>query len=139
MAVIEIRDKKSDQLLARHVTADEWDKGGLQFHSKDDEYLQVGTWGYDAGKRLLAHTHNDMPRSVVRTQETLYVRKGRIQARVYSEARELIDTREVREGDLLTLMWGGHGYTILEDGTQVLEIKNGPYVGAERDRVRFEG
>ncbi len=139
MAVIEIRDNKSDQVLARHVSADEWDKGGLQFYSKDDEYLQVGTWVYDAGKQLLAHAHHDVRREITRTHETLYVKRGRIEARVYNEARELVDTREVREGELLTLMWGGHGYTILENGSQVLEIKNGPYVGAERDRVRFEG
>ena len=32
---------------------------------------------------------------------------------------------------------GGNGYDIMEDGTQVLEVKNGPYVGAEADRKRF--
>lgn len=138
MALHEIRDARTGKLLARHITAEEWDKGGLRFHSRDEEFLQVGTWGYDAGKRLLAHSHNDVPRSVVRTHETLYVRKGRIAARIFNESRELVDTREVREGDILTLMWGGHGYTILENGTQVLEIKNGPYVGAEHDRVRIE-
>lgn len=138
MAVTEIRDEKSGQILARHVSTEEWDKGGVQFHSGDDEYLQVGTWGYDTGKRLLAHTHHNVTREITRTHETLYVRKGRIEARIYNEARELVETLEAGEGDLLTLMWGGHGYTILQDGTQVLEIKNGPYVGAERDRVRFE-
>jgi hypothetical protein len=138
MAVIEIRDNKSGRVLARHISADEWDKGGLQFYSKVDEYLQVGTWVYGAGKQLLAHAHYDVRREITRTHETLYVKRGRIEARVYNEARELVDTREVREGELLTLMWGGHGYTILENGTQVLEVKNGPYVGPERDRVRFE-
>ena len=31
----------------------------------------------------------------------------------------------------------GEGYKILEEGTKVLEIKNGPYLGAEIDRGRF--
>jgi hypothetical protein len=136
MATKEIKD--GDVMLARHVSADVWEKGGLGFFSTDPEYLQVGIWNYDSGKRLLAHTHNDVPRTFDRTHETLYVRKGRIEARIFNEKRELVETLEVREGDILTLMSGGHGYTILEDGTQVLEIKNGPYLGAERDRIRIE-
>jgi hypothetical protein len=138
MAVRDIKDAKTGQLLARHVTAEEWEKGGLAFHSGNDDFLQVGTWGYDAGKRLLAHTHNDVPRTITRTHETLYVRRGRIEARIFNEKRESVATLTCAEGDLLTLMWGGHGYSILDNGTQVLEIKNGPYVGAEADRVRFE-
>lgn len=136
MATSEIRD--GDMLLARHVTADEWDKGGLAFFSQDSEFLQVGMWNYESGKRLLAHTHNDIPRTIQRTHETLYVRKGRIEARIFNEARDLVATLVAGEGDILTLMSGGHGYTVLEDGTQVLEIKNGPYVGATQDRVRIE-
>jgi hypothetical protein len=138
MAIHDVKDPITGHLLARHVTAAEWEKGGLQFFSDDDHYMQVGVWGYDSGKRLLAHTHNIVPRTVQRTHETLYVRKGKIEARIFNEKREPMQTLIVQEGDLLTLMWGGHGYTILEDGTQVLEVKNGPYVGAELDRVRFE-
>ena len=41
------------------------------------------------------------------------------------------------EGDVVILLRGGHGYDIIEDGTQVLEIKNGPYLGAEVDRRRI--
>ena len=32
----------------------------------------------------------------------------------------------------------GHGYTILSDDTKVIEIKNGPYLGADVDRRRIE-
>jgi quercetin dioxygenase-like cupin family protein len=138
MASFEIRDRNSGRLLARHITAEEWEKPGLHFYSGDGDFLQVGTWSYDAGKRLPGHAHNEVPRSIVRTHETLYVRRGRIEARIFNDERELVATREVSQGDLLTLMDGGHGYSILDDGTQVLEIKNGPYHGAELDRVRFE-
>jgi len=135
MSVYEVKD--GDKTLARHVTSDEW-QDGLRFFSDDSDYVQVGIWGYDAGKKLLAHAHNEVPREVLVTQEVLYVRKGRILARIYNDRRELVNEREVGEGDVIALMYGGHGYTILEDGTQVLEVKNGPYVGAERDRVRLE-
>lgn len=35
------------------------------------------------------------------------------------------------------MMNGGYGYRILEDNTKVIEIKNGPYLGAEKDRRRL--
>jgi hypothetical protein len=136
MAVHEIKD--GEVMLARHVTAEEWGKSPISFFSQDSDFMQVGMWAYDADKRILAHTHNDVPRTVTRTHETLYVRKGRIEVRIYNGARALAATLVAGEGDVLTLMAGGHGYTILEDGTQVLEVKNGPYVGADRDRIRIE-
>ena len=135
MAVNEIKD--GDIILARHVTADEWDKGGLNFYSQDEEFIQVGTWGYDAGKELLAHAHNKVERTVNLTQETLYIRRGSIKARIYNFNRDLVAEWIAKEGDIMILMQGGHGYDILDDNTQVLEVKNGPYVGAEADRVRF--
>jgi hypothetical protein len=135
MAVNEIKD--GDVILARHVTAQEWEKGGLNFYSEDNEFIQVGTWGYDSGKELLAHTHNNVEQTVNITQETLYIRRGRIKARIYNLKLELVAEWEAGEGDIMILMQGGHGYDILEDGTQVLEVKNGPYVSAQADRVRF--
>lgn len=45
---------------------------------------------------------------------------------------------DVCTGDIIILLRGGHGYSIIEDDTQVLEVKNGPYLGAEVDRRRIE-
>lgn len=134
MTIHEIAD--GNVLLARHITADEWDNG-VKFFSANEDFIQVGTWGYDQGMELLAHKHNHVDRLVNVTQEVLYVRKGTIEAKIYNQNQALIDRRVVREGDIIVLLFGGHGYSILENGTQVLEVKNGPYVGPERDRVRF--
>jgi len=65
------------------------------------------------------------------------VKKGKIMAHIYSTREEKLADLEVKEGDVIILLRGGHGYTILEDGTQVLEIKNGPYLGPETDRRRL--
>jgi len=135
MAVNEI--KQGDLILARHVPAEDAWAGGLNFFSADEEYVQVGTWGYDDGKELLAHSHNEVSREVLWTQEVLYIRKGRIKAEIYNTEDEKIAELTAGEGDVLILLRGGHGYQILEDGTQVLEVKNGPYVGADRDRRRL--
>ncbi|MCZ4696349.1 hypothetical protein DWB61_16920 [Ancylomarina euxinus] len=123
-------------VLARHIPNEDW-KEGLGFYSKDEEFIQVGTWGYDSGKELLKHIHNEVERKVRRTQEVLYIRKGKISAKIYDLHENFIEELFVSEGDTLILLDSGHGYTILEDNTQVLEVKNGPYLGADIDRRRF--
>ena len=135
MAVKEIKD--GDVVLARHITAEEWKKGGLNFFSNDTEFIQVGTWGYDDGKHLLAHEHKSIPRKTDITQETLYIKQGKIKANIYNLQREKVAEWEASEGDVMILLRGGHSYDILADNTQVLEVKNGPYPGAEADRVRY--
>ncbi|KPH53615.1 hypothetical protein [Helicobacter pullorum] len=127
---------KDGVILAKHIQACEWDKG-LKFYSNDDEFIQVGTWGYDKNKELLAHTHNEVERKVYWTQEVLYIKKGSISAKIYDIYDNFLEELIAKEGDILILLRGGHGYTILEDDTQVLEVKNGPYVGAENDRRRL--
>ena len=129
--------KEADLILARYIPAiDAWGEG-LKFFSQDSEYVQVGTWGYSSGKELLAHSHNEVKREVSWTQEVLYIRKGRIRADIYNASNKKIAELIGEEGDLLILLNGGHGYVILDDGTQVLEVKNGPYLGADVDRRRI--
>ena len=132
-----IEVKEGDLILARYIPAAEAWKDGLQFFSQDQEYIQFGTWGYGAGKNLLPHIHNEVKREVYWTQEVIYVRKGRLRAHVYNTKEVKVQDIDLSEGDIIVLLKGGHGYTVLEDGTQVLEIKNGPYVGPDKDRRRF--
>jgi hypothetical protein len=135
MAIKEI--KEGDLILARHILAKDAWKQGLSFFSQDSEFVQVGTWSYSSGKELLAHSHNKVERQVFWTQEVLYIRKGSIKANVFNTKNERVSEFIASEGDLVILLMGGHGYQILEENTQVLEVKNGPYLGAEIDRRRL--
>ena len=111
---------------------------GLSFFSEEKDFLQVGVWGYDKDTRLQPHIHNEVKREVVRTQEVIFVRSGRLAASILDEDGNFIERLELGAGDTLVLLKGGHGYEILEDNTRVLEVKNGPYAGAEIDRRRLE-
>ena len=133
--VIEV--KEGDLVLARHIPAAAAWQDGLNFFSQEGDFIQVGVWGYGAGKELKAHIHNEVKREVLWTQEVLFVRSGKLRARIYNTQEELIKQLEVQAGDVIILLRGGHGYDILEEGPQVLEIKNGPYVGADLDRRRL--
>lgn len=136
MEIIEVKD--GDIVLARYIPADVAWKEDLSFYSEDEDYIQVGTWGYDSPKELLAHTHNEVHRDVAWTQEVIFIKKGRIRAEIYDLSNEKVQDIDCTAGDIIILLRGAHGYHILEDSTQVLEVKNGPYVGAELDRVRLE-
>lgn len=132
MKVIE----KNGMVLARHISTTDLAEG-LSFYSKDEEYIQVGSWRYNQGKELLAHIHNEVKREVLRTQEVLLVTQGKVKACIYDLQERLAEEIVVQAGEILVLLQGAHGYTILEDDTRVIEIKNGPYLGADVDRRRI--
>jgi len=123
----------SEGILAKMIPASEWAEGS-QFYSEDRDALQVGTWDYAAGKKLGPHIHNEVARSIHQTGEVIFIYYGSIKASIYDSQERLVEELELHQGDILILLAGGHGYEILEDGTRVIEIKNGPYLGAEIDR-----
>ena len=122
--------------LAMVVRNADW-QPGLNFISADTDYIQAGIWGYAKGHKLAAHRHLAVPRQIDRTQEVLFVKQGRLRADIYDEADALVKSVELEAGDVIVLLAGGHGYEMLADGTMVLEVKNGPYVGADKDRKRI--
>ena len=129
--------KKNGVVLARHITPEDI-KPGLNFFSRDEEFIQVGVWGhYEKGKELKAHIHNTVERTANRTYEALYVIKGSLKAIIYDMNEAPLETLQVKQGEILVLLESGHGYFIEEEDTTVLEIKNGPYLGAETDRRRI--
>tara|TARA_B100000579_G_C22387002_1_gene645481 strand:+ start:346 stop:651 length:306 start_codon:yes stop_codon:yes gene_type:complete len=100
-------------------------------------FVQVGSWWYDKGKMLDKHIHHDFERSAMRTQESVYVKKGSMRVTLYTEELEEFKEYDLFEGDLAVFAYGGHGYEILEDDTQIIESKNGPFVDVETDKNKF--
>ncbi len=108
--------------------------GKTVFITPDEFIQQAGFVVYPAGGEIANHTHHPLPRSLVGTPETLIVRKGRLIARFYNETRELKGEEILETGDILMLVNGGHGFTMLAD-TILFEIKQGPYTGlVEKER-----
>lgn len=100
------------------------------------EFLQqVGFVVYGQGTEIARHVHLPIERRLVGTSEVLVVRRGRCELDVYTEERELVATRELRTGDVMLMVGGGHGFRMLED-TVLLEVKQGPYTGLD-EKERF--
>ena len=129
---------KNGKILARHILQEDIKPGLISF-SNDNEFLQVVAWGhYEKGKYLQDHWHNGFERSAARTYEAVYVVKGAIEARIFDLDLVPVETFAVKQGEILILLESAHGYTILEDDTTVLEIKNGPFMGVEKDKTKFQ-
>ena len=90
---------------------------------------------HKAGHSIIPHYHNMVPRTVHYTQEVLVIRKGKVRVDFYNMEQECVEHTILMEGDVLLLCAGGHGFEILEE-TEMIEIKQGPYVG-ENDKTRF--
>jgi len=106
-----------------------------QFVTPELLNFQVGFVAYPKDGEIPRHVHRPLRRQITGTSEVLLVKKGRCEVDIYSEERELAATRELRTGDVLLLVGGGHGFRLLED-TTLLEIKQGPYTGLD-EKERF--
>ena len=105
------------------------------FLTPSDYKQQIGFIVYPAGGEVPRHVHRPLQRQLVGTSEVLLVRRGHCVADIYNEERELIASRELREGDVILLVAGGHGFRMLAD-TVLLEVKQGPYTGID-EKERF--
>ena len=89
---------------------------------------QVGFVVYPKDGRIIRHVHLNLERNLIGTSEVLIIRKGHCYIDIYNDERELVTTRELRTGDVMLMVGGGHGFRMLED-TVFLEVKQGPYTG----------
>ena len=106
------------------------------FLTPDGCNLQVGRVVYPAGGEIPRHMHLPVERHIVGTTEVLIVERGRCSVDIYTEDRSVVATRELRTGDMLIAVAGGHGFHVIED-LVLLEIKQGPYVGDNATKERF--
>ena len=125
---------ENDELIAL-IIGSRFEKDGIEFFTPDDFSQQVAYMRRQKGTVIAPHKHNRVDRTVHLTQEVLFVRKGRVRVDFYSTARTFIASAELKTGDVILLASGGHGFTMLEQ-TEMIEVKQGPYVG-DGDKTRF--
>ena len=107
---------------------------GINFLTKDEDYMQVACMSHPAGHVIIPHYHNIIERKIDYTCETLIIRKGILAVDLY-ENKSIIHSFEMKAGDILTLYSGGHGFRVVKD-VDMVEIKQGPYPGPN-DKTRF--
>jgi len=110
-------------------------KDGIAFFTPGDYSQQLGYMNRPAGYCIQPHVHKQVQRSVRATLETLFIRSGRVRIDFFDQDHRLVTAAVVGTGDVVLLVAGGHGLTMLEP-SEIIEVKQGPYAGDE-DKTLF--
>jgi mannose-6-phosphate isomerase-like protein (cupin superfamily) len=117
------------------IVRKDFNNAGINFFTPNDYSQQLAYMSHPAGKEIQPHIHKKVQREVHFTQETLFIRKGKLQVDFYSDEKEFLESRTLESGDVILLIKGGHGFKVLED-LEMFEVKQGPYAGDE-DKIKF--
>ena len=129
--------RHNGMLIASGGNVDDIEEGS-HFYGDGSEMLQWGTMLYNKGKILQPHIHKQINRQYKHpTQEFMYIISGSVRATFYSHKKKVISSRVLDAGDFVCLYSGGHGFEILENGTKIIEVKHGPFMGTEKDKEKF--
>lgn len=100
----------------------------VNFVSDINDELQVGIMNRPKGYLIKPHAHNIVNRKLNYTTEVLIILAGALKTTFFNGKNEFIRELILREGDVLVLFKGAHGFEIIED-VRMIEVKQGPYQG----------
>jgi len=110
-------------------------KEGIQFFTPDNYTQQLAYMNRPAGYVIQPHLHNPVKREVEFTKEVIFIKSGMVRVDFYDESQKYLQSTVLKQGDVILLAYGGHGFEILEI-SEMIEVKQGPYAG-EQDKTRF--
>ena len=117
------------------IISNSFNKDGITFFTQDESSQQLAYMKHPKGKVIEPHFHNSIKRIIYDTQEVLYIKKGTLKVDFYDNNKNVLGSEFLNEGDLIMLIQGCHGFSVVED-LEMIEIKQGPYLG-DNDKVRF--
>lgn len=102
----------------------------------EEEYLQCASLKLPKDTTFKAHKHNYQHREgMYIPQESWVVLRGAVKVMLYDLDDTLLHEDVLTAGDVSVTLRGGHNYLIMQDGTEVLEYKTGPYLGQGNDKT----
>ena len=107
---------------------------GTNFVTSPENALQVGVIQRNAGDVIGGHNHKPCSLSYDgQRQEFLHIVEGRVLITILDDEGKEVDKRVLESGDSLLQLKGGHRFDF-ELPTKMVEIKQGPYFGKEKDK-----
>lgn len=131
-----IQNIKHNQLLLAVIIRSSFKREGIEFFTPDNFSQQLAYMNRPEGYVISPHVHNIVVREVSLTQEVLFIKSGKVRVDFYDDNRNYLESTIVKQGDVILLAAGGHGFEMLEQ-SEMIEVKQGPYCG-EMDKVRFD-
>ena len=129
--------KSDDGTIIAIVVKRDFEKEGVNFVSKPDFPLQLGISNYKEGDKIKAHFHIERETTISKIQEVVHIESGRTIVSLYDLNGKKIKSAELSNGDTIFFVDGGHGFEMLED-TKIIEVKQGPYFGKDKDKRMIE-
>ena len=123
--------------LAAILVRRDFKSSGIQFFTDPEFSQQLGYMSRPKGYVIEPHIHKDVSRQVIKTQEVLFIKSGKLLVEFYDNDKKFAKSRVLETGDIILLAECGHGFKMLEE-TEIFEVKQGPYAG-EEDKIRFRG
>ena len=130
-----IEKVEHQERLVALIIRQDYHGDAMKFFTAPESSLQLSYISHPQGHEIKAHIHNEIPRTVVQTQEVLFVKKGKVKIDFFSMAMEYLESKTLTPGDIVLMAGQGHGLTMLEP-TEMVLVKTGPYLG-EKDKERF--
>jgi hypothetical protein len=107
---------------------------GYNFVTDPTDELQLGVNHYAASARIKPHVHLPLSREISGTLELLHIDDGDTTLSLHDpDDGSCFYTTRLVGGDTVLLIHGGHGLEIHQP-TRIIEVKQGPYLGAEKDK-----
>lgn len=120
-----IKDKKGKIIAI--IIYGEFKAKGTNFFTPGDFSQQLAFIERKKGDVIKAHSHKKIKIHVRLTQETLFIKKGKIKVDLYDDKRKHLVSKTLKAGDTILLASGGHGFKALEN-LEMIEVKQGPYL-----------
>ena len=108
----------------------------IEFFTPENYSQQLGYMNRPSGYIIKPHVHLSASREVQFTKEVLFIKSGKVRVDFYSDKKDYIESKELQQGDIVLLAFGGHGFEVIEN-CEMIEVKQGPYAG-ENDKEKFE-
>ena len=133
-SIIEIRNKQNLYALIIRKKR-RFIKNGVDFLTKDKDLLQLGFINHKKNHHIKSHIHLKKPRIINYCTEVLLIEKGKVKIKFFdNNSSDIKKDKILNKGDIIILFQGGHGFKIL-DKTQIIEIKQGPYVEGKDKKI----
>lgn len=129
---IEHEGRRYAEVIWRDTSVDQ-----TTFFSPAESSFQFGLLAHGAGFVEKPHYHREFDRSIRDLQQMFVVQRGVVAVDLYSDSGELIRDLVLRSGDAIVLIHGVHSIRVIED-MQAISIKQGPFLGAEFDKVEVD-
>jgi hypothetical protein len=107
------------------------------FYSPADSSFQFGLLAHKADFVEPPHFHAPFTREITDLQQMFVVQQGVVAVQLFSDDGDLLREIVLRQGDGIVLIHGVHAIRVIED-MQCISVKQGPFLGPERDKVFVE-